>query len=74
MTVVLATAIPLRAMMGFMLLGSPTMTALGLAVSLTRFKDGVSHNEIKDAQSGYLKAGCNVLLQAILEHAGVALA
>ena len=35
-------------------------------------KDGISHNEIEDAQPGHLEAGCNVLLQAMLLRAGVA--
>ena len=35
--------------------------------------DGISHNEIEDAQPGHLEAGCNVLLQAMLQSAGVAL-
>jgi N-carbamoyl-L-amino-acid hydrolase len=34
-------------------------------------KDGISHNEIEDAQPGHLEAGCNVLLHAMLECAGV---
>jgi N-carbamoyl-L-amino-acid hydrolase len=34
--------------------------------------DGISHNEIEDAQPGHLEAGCNVLLQAMLQSAGVA--
>ncbi|MCA1326500.1 Zn-dependent hydrolase [Herbaspirillum sp. alder98] len=34
-------------------------------------KDGVSHNEIEDAQPDHLEAGCNVLLQAMLASAGV---
>ena len=34
--------------------------------------NGISHNEIEDAQSGHLEAGCNVLLQAMLLRAGVA--
>ena len=33
-------------------------------------KDGISHNEIEDAKSGDLAAGCNVLLHAMLERAG----
>ncbi|MDQ2779140.1 MAG: Zn-dependent hydrolase [Pseudomonadota bacterium] len=36
-------------------------------------KDGISHNEIEDAKPEHLAAGCNVLLQAMLECAGVAL-
>ena len=32
-------------------------------------KDGISHNEIEDAQPAHLKAGCNVLLHAMLERA-----
>ncbi len=32
-------------------------------------KDGISHNEIEDAQLGHLTAGCNVLLHAMLERA-----
>jgi len=32
-------------------------------------KDGISHNEIEDAQPGHLEAGCNVLLHAMLERA-----
>jgi len=33
--------------------------------------DGISHNEIEDAQPDHLEAGCNVLLQAMLQSAGV---
>ena len=35
-------------------------------------KDGISHNEIEDASPEHLAAGCNVLLHAMLEQAGVA--
>ncbi|MBP0593673.1 Zn-dependent hydrolase [Paraburkholderia sp. LEh10] len=35
-------------------------------------KDGVSHNEIEEAQPEHLEAGCNVLLDAMLARAGVA--
>jgi beta-ureidopropionase / N-carbamoyl-L-amino-acid hydrolase len=34
-------------------------------------KDGISHNEIEDAQPGHLEAGCNVLLHAMLDRAQV---
>ncbi|MFZ6814003.1 Zn-dependent hydrolase [Undibacterium sp. Rencai35W] len=34
-------------------------------------KDGISHNEIEDAKSEHLEAGCNVLLLAMLERARV---
>jgi len=34
--------------------------------------DGISHNEIEDAQPEHLEAGCNVLLQVMLQSAGVA--
>ena len=34
-------------------------------------KDGISHNEIEDAQPAHLEAGCNVLLHAMLERARV---
>ena len=34
-------------------------------------KDGISHNEIEDAQPAHVTAGCNVLLHAMLERAGV---
>ena len=34
-------------------------------------KDGISHNEIEDAKPEHLTAGCNVLLHAVLERAGV---
>ncbi len=34
-------------------------------------KDGISHNEIEDAKPEHLEAGGNVLLQAMLERAGV---
>jgi beta-ureidopropionase / N-carbamoyl-L-amino-acid hydrolase len=34
-------------------------------------KDGISHNEIEDAQPAHIEAGCNVLLQVMLERAGV---
>jgi N-carbamoyl-L-amino-acid hydrolase len=33
-------------------------------------KDGISHNEIEDAQPAHLEAGCNVLLHAMLARAG----
>lgn len=33
-------------------------------------KDGISHNEIEDAKSEHITAGCNVLLHAMLERAG----
>ncbi len=33
-------------------------------------KDGISHNEIEDAKPEHIKAGCDVLLQAMLERAG----
>lgn len=33
--------------------------------------DGISHNEIEDADPAHLEAGCNVLLRAILASAGV---
>ena len=33
-------------------------------------KDGISHNEIEDARPEHLEAGCNVLLQVVLQHAG----
>ena len=35
-------------------------------------KDGISHNEIEDAQPEHLAAGCNVLLHAMLARAGLA--
>jgi len=34
-------------------------------------KDGISHNEIEDAKPAHLEAGCNVLLHAMLERAGI---
>jgi N-carbamoyl-L-amino-acid hydrolase len=34
-------------------------------------KDGISHNEIEDAQPEHLEAGANVLLHAVLARAGV---
>ncbi len=33
-------------------------------------KDGISHNEVEDAQPEHITAGCNVLLHAMLERAG----
>jgi N-carbamoyl-L-amino-acid hydrolase len=33
---------------------------------------GISHNEVEDASPVHLEAGCNVLLQVMLERAGVA--
>ena len=33
---------------------------------------GISHNEIENAESAHLEAGCNVLLQVMLCYAGVA--
>ena len=35
-------------------------------------KDGISHNEIEDAKPEHLAAGCNVLLHAMLDQAGIA--
>jgi len=35
-------------------------------------KDGISHNEIEDAKPEHITAGCNVLLHAMLERAGMA--
>ncbi len=35
-------------------------------------KDGISHNEVEDAKPEHIEAGANVLLQAMLERAGVA--
>ncbi|MBB5215405.1 Zn-dependent hydrolase [Parapusillimonas granuli] len=35
-------------------------------------KDGISHNEVEDARPEHLEAGANVLLGAMLTHAGVA--
>ena len=35
-------------------------------------KDGISHNEIESAMPEHISAGCNVLLHAMLERAGVA--
>ncbi len=32
-------------------------------------KDGISHNEIEDANPEHLEAGCNVLLRAMLDRA-----
>lgn len=34
-------------------------------------KDGISHNEIEDAKPEHIEAGCNVLLHAMLERAGL---
>ncbi|MBU3738702.1 MAG: hydantoinase/carbamoylase family amidase, partial [Rhodoferax sp.] len=34
-------------------------------------KNGISHNEIEDARAEHITAGCNVLLHAMLERAGV---
>ena len=34
-------------------------------------KDGVSHNELEDAQPAHLAAGCDVLLRVMVERAGV---
>ncbi|KDP84373.1 allantoate amidohydrolase [Cupriavidus sp. SK-3] len=34
-------------------------------------KDGISHNEIEDARPEHLEAGCNVLLQVMLESANL---
>ena len=36
-------------------------------------KDGISHNEIEDAKPEHIEAGCNVLLHAMLERAGLVL-
>jgi N-carbamoyl-L-amino-acid hydrolase len=33
-------------------------------------KDGISHNEVEDARPEHLAAGCQVLLEAMLESAG----
>jgi hypothetical protein len=36
------------------------------AMIFTPCKGGISHNEIEDARADHLEAGCNVLLQAML--------
>ena len=33
-------------------------------------REGISHNELEDAQPEHLVAGCNVLLRAMLSRAG----
>jgi len=33
-------------------------------------KDGISHNEIEDARKEDIAAGCQILLQAMVERAG----
>jgi N-carbamoyl-L-amino-acid hydrolase len=35
-------------------------------------RDGISHNELEDAQPAHLAAGCDVLLRVMLERAGIA--
>jgi N-carbamoyl-L-amino-acid hydrolase len=30
-------------------------------------KDGISHNEVEDASKGDIGAGCQILLQALIE-------
>ena len=37
-----------------------------------RSRTGISHNEIENARPEHLAAGCNVLLHAMIERAGVA--
>lgn len=53
--------------------GHDAVYMAGLAPSGMVFipcKDGISHNEIEDAQPEHITAGCNVLLHAMLERAG----
>ena len=47
-------------------------TIMPTAMVFIPSKDGISHNEIEDAQPEHITAGCNVLLHAMLERAGVA--
>ena len=47
-------------------------TGANAAMIFVPCKDGISHNEIEDAKPEHLEAGCNVLLHAMLERAGVA--
>ncbi len=42
---------------------------LPVAMIFVPCKDGISHNEIEDAKPEHLSAGCNVLLDALLESA-----
>lgn len=42
---------------------------LPVAMTFVPSKDGVSYNEIEDAKSEHLEAGCNVLLDAMLRAA-----
>ena len=54
--------------------GHDAIYMTGLAPSGMIFipcKDGISHNEIEDAKPEHIAAGCNVLLHAMLERAGV---
>jgi N-carbamoyl-L-amino-acid hydrolase len=54
--------------------GHDAVYMAGLAPSGMIFipcKDGISHNEIEDAKPEHIAAGCNVLLHAMLERAGV---
>jgi N-carbamoyl-L-amino-acid hydrolase len=43
---------------------------LPVAMIFVPCKDGISHNEIEDAKPEHLAAGCNVLLDAMLDAAG----
>lgn len=55
--------------------GHDAVYVVGVAPAAMIFvpcKDGVSHNEIEDARPEHLAAGCDVLLHAMLAHAGVA--
>src|SRR5690606_35811544 len=45
-------------------------TASPTAMIFVPCKDGISHNEIEDAKPEHLEAGANVLLGAMLTHAG----
>lgn len=47
-------------------------TANPTAMIFVPCKDGISHNEIEDAKPEHLEAGANVLLGAMLTHAGLA--
>jgi N-carbamoyl-L-amino-acid hydrolase len=47
-------------------------TIVPTAMIFVPCKDGISHNEIEDADPAHLEAGANVLLGAMLAHAGLA--
>lgn len=67
-----ALGIPCRQMLsGALHDASPVGTVVPAAMIFVPCRDGISHNEAEWAEPAHLEAGCNVVLHAMLDRAGV---